>query len=730
MKFRIKACLLSCLFLLPISCEKPKEISTQESSEQVPVEYQEIENVSLSVYVANDGDDSNDGSLESPFKSLEKARDYLRKYKEKEGLFPEGNIVVYLRGGTYPTLRTFTLGAEDAGTAQSPVIYSAYRGERVTVSGGMDLPASSLEKVNDPAVTGRLKEPVRSKVRKIDLKKHGVSMEQFGEIQYWQLGGAEYPVEQGSVFVDGTELELSRYPKEGEGEKGDGFVVVGDVIDTGSIPRHNGNRNHKGATFKYTDLEPASWASHDDVWLYGYMKETYSDGTQLIASFDREANTITTVQPSWYGVAKGGIYYYQNVLEQLTLPGESVINPSKEIIYLIPPDGSDEQAAVELSLAEEPLLVIEGASHTTFTGIDFKLTRGDAVVVKDTGHVTMDHLSFTHIGGNGIVMPVEGVTNNTISNVTMDKIGGYPFLIGGGDRMAQTHGGSVVENCSFSDFGLKRSGISALRGIGNTVRNCEFTQSKAGGLAVAGNHQIIEYCVFKDLNLEGSDAGAVYCGRNPSETGIVIRYNHFQDIGNHIDDHTGIQGVYVDDRSGFVEVHGNTFLRVGSGVHAAAFKVNGGKYNSFHDNIIVDGRAAYIQIHKSEDGNWATWYQENLIANRLKEVGYPDPNTPWAKQNPLAFKAAGDTEQPASTTNRMEDNLVIDGELVAGIVAGAYADPMPYKSGNQITTEDPGFKNLEKGDFRIPKEDFEKKFPGIEWIDFGRIGLKNQRVDA
>ena len=51
-----------------------------------------------SFYVAPDGADSNAGTFEQPFATLERARDAVRRLKEESGL-PEGGVTVYLRGG-------------------------------------------------------------------------------------------------------------------------------------------------------------------------------------------------------------------------------------------------------------------------------------------------------------------------------------------------------------------------------------------------------------------------------------------------------------------------------------------------------------------------------------------------------------------------------------------------------------------------------------------------------
>ena len=70
-------------------------------------------------YVAADGDDSGNGSISSPFKTLEKARDTIRAMKKK----PDGGITVYVRGGTYKIDKTFELTDDDSGTDNCPINY-------------------------------------------------------------------------------------------------------------------------------------------------------------------------------------------------------------------------------------------------------------------------------------------------------------------------------------------------------------------------------------------------------------------------------------------------------------------------------------------------------------------------------------------------------------------------------------------------------------------------------
>ena len=92
-------------------------------------------------YVSTHGSDKWSGALaapnpdrtDGPFATLERAREAVRSAKAKPGARP---IVVEVRAGTYPMAQPFSLGPEDSGTAERPIVYQAYRGEEVTLSGG------------------------------------------------------------------------------------------------------------------------------------------------------------------------------------------------------------------------------------------------------------------------------------------------------------------------------------------------------------------------------------------------------------------------------------------------------------------------------------------------------------------------------------------------------------------------------------------------------------------
>ncbi|MFI7604291.1 RICIN domain-containing protein [Micromonospora sp. NPDC049366] len=89
--------------------------------------------VQQTFYVAPGGSDANPGTLQSPFKTLQRARDVVRTVNANM----TGDINVYLRGGTYPISSTVEFGAADSGTNGYRITYAAYANERPVLDGGV-----------------------------------------------------------------------------------------------------------------------------------------------------------------------------------------------------------------------------------------------------------------------------------------------------------------------------------------------------------------------------------------------------------------------------------------------------------------------------------------------------------------------------------------------------------------------------------------------------------------
>ncbi len=92
-------------------------------------------------FVATNGNDEWSGRLaaptpdrtDGPFRTLERARDALRRLKQTH---PEADLTVMVRGGTYYLPTPLILTPDDSGTKERPVRFFAYPGETPVLSGG------------------------------------------------------------------------------------------------------------------------------------------------------------------------------------------------------------------------------------------------------------------------------------------------------------------------------------------------------------------------------------------------------------------------------------------------------------------------------------------------------------------------------------------------------------------------------------------------------------------
>src|SRR4029079_7609743 len=80
-------------------------------------------------YVSSSGKDSNTGTIEKPFASLEKARKEVRKILAKQKNSP---VTVYFRSGDYFIKNSVVFDSLDSGTGDNLVTYTSYNNETVS----------------------------------------------------------------------------------------------------------------------------------------------------------------------------------------------------------------------------------------------------------------------------------------------------------------------------------------------------------------------------------------------------------------------------------------------------------------------------------------------------------------------------------------------------------------------------------------------------------------------
>ncbi len=104
------------------------------------------------IYVSPTGSDTNDGSQASPFKTLAKAKEFVRTLP-KTG----GDIVVQIADGFYPLDETLVFDKNDSGSATCTIRYEAAPGAKPVISGGEMLEKGVWTEATDLTQTGGLK---------------------------------------------------------------------------------------------------------------------------------------------------------------------------------------------------------------------------------------------------------------------------------------------------------------------------------------------------------------------------------------------------------------------------------------------------------------------------------------------------------------------------------------------------------------------------------------------
>ena len=87
------------------------------------------------LYIAPDGNDTNPGTRAAPLKTLEAARDAMRKLNGGQTSLA-GGVTIWLRGGVYRIDKTFELDGRDSGTKAAPIVYRAVPNETPILDGG------------------------------------------------------------------------------------------------------------------------------------------------------------------------------------------------------------------------------------------------------------------------------------------------------------------------------------------------------------------------------------------------------------------------------------------------------------------------------------------------------------------------------------------------------------------------------------------------------------------
>lgn len=573
----------------------------------------------LYIYVALVGKDSNNGLYKvqkkgghsGPVLSLERARDVARGIRRKSPNLT-GPIIINIAPGLYRRQKPLLLGPLDSGTKASPTIYLSEISHEAEISGAILLSLKQWRLC--PTHICISKSPISYFLLSPDLRvKSGVLFED----GYGKSNG----VGRSELYFSGKKMPLSRWPNSG-------MATVSKVVDDKS--------------FKFRASESAPNAAPGSLWARGYWGHGWADYSKKVNSVDLSAETLSLADSLLpYQIKKNDPFYLFNDLSLIDLRGEWSFDEGRGYIYFLPPSKS--HISPEWSIAEN-LIVVDGASFITFSGIKFSKSRGDAIVLRESNDVNV--LDCRIDGVNGWAVRLLGNRAN-ISNCFMGQLGLGGVKVHSGDRATLSSGNVSIKNNVITNFSQRvrtyQSGVM-VSGVGTEIIGNKIDDAPHSAILLSGNDHVVKGNEISHVMREASDGGAIYVGMDWLSRGIVMQGNYLHDISS--EDGRAVMGMYMDDQTGGATITDNFFWNVNMPV-----LIGGGSDNFVARNVFVNsspsiymddrGLSWQKELTQSHAGglqksltaipfrNQGIWKQRypDFIEPQPKDYGYPRRNS-------------------------------------------------------------------------------------------------------
>lgn len=486
---------------------------------------------------------------------LDEARQRVR---ELRGQGVRGEIIVGFRGGEYRLSKAVEFGKEDSGTPEGRVVYRAEPGERVTLTGGVEV--RGFEPLTDESLLSQLVPEARGKVLVADLRAQGIT--EYGKLERRGFGQGGTPLAEAELFYDDKPMRLSRWPKSG-------FMgaLSKDETDTRVV------LDAKGRV--------ARWRGEKDPWLFAYWHFDWAELYEPIRGFGEKADEVVRdakiVPPLRKLTPSHTRAYGLNLFCELSEPGEYYLDREGGRLYFIPPHPGGRAV-----LTQAPQLVtLKDVSEVSFEGLVFEYARGTLMTIRGGAGVqvvgcVMRNAGHAAVSGSG--------SRHELYGLDVYGTGEGGLSLSGGDRKTLTDGKNTIENCHVHHYSRRartyRTGIRT-DGCGNRLAHNLIHHGPHMAIAAGGNNHLVEFNEIHNAVYESGDAGAYYVGRDWTQRGNVLRHNYW----HHIKGSSSFGGmtIYLDDQHCGHTIYGNLFERCNQSVF-----IGGGDDNIVDNNVFVD----------------------------------------------------------------------------------------------------------------------------------------------
>ena len=599
------------------------------------------------LYVAPDGDDQAEGTIEKPLRSLEAARDRVRKMTSNGHVYwPVGGITVFIRGGTYVVTNTVAFDTRDGmGFAGSPTVYRAYPGEKPVFTGGITTRGSVP--LTDPEKLARLPASAKGKnVRVIDFRAAGY--DDFAPQAAYGYRPMKPCHTVTDLYRDGKPLDVAVSPN--ADVRLEDYYRIGEVLD----------KQHDVFKANFPDMD--KWAKEEDVMAQGWWTFLWASTTIPVEKIDPVAKTVSVARETnifYYAATSNRVFTLENGLPALDRESEWVLDRKRGSAYVLEPEDAKAPVYTITRLAK-PMITATDVNNFRIEGLTFEYGRTDAIIVSNAANFAFLGNTVRNFGGRGL--QVYGAKEACVQNNTFDHFGFAALILNGGDCPTLTPGACIIENNEISFTGRRQrtspeSSTCEIGGCGNVLAHNWFHDTPASALRLGGNDHRISFNRFERCSFLSDDNGAIDMCNNMSYAGNRFVFNEFYDIG-YKNPHCGNAGIRLDDFISQQYLYGNRFVNA-SGGKFGAIQLNGGRDNVSENNWIEGSQWAF-----SVDGAAGAWWNRNqtMEYNVKKYSGdvsvYDEPYISRFPRTPEIIRAAN------SCVNSFRRNVIIGAEAL------------------------------------------------------------------